>query len=44
MSYAIKGNKIVKKKTGEVVGESKSPKKYIKVLRAIEHGWKKDKQ
>ncbi len=40
MPYAIKGRAVVKKNTGKVVGHSKNPKKYIRVLRAIEHGWK----
>ena len=40
MPYKIKGKTVVKSKTGKVVGHSKNPKKYIKVLRAVEHGWK----
>lgn len=40
MPYKIKGNKVVKKTTGKVVGKSKNPKKYLRVLNAIEHGWK----
>lgn len=44
MPYAIKGNKVIKKSTGEVVGHSKKPKQYIKVLRAVEHGWKPRKK
>lgn len=43
MPYKIKGNKVVKKKTGKVVGKSKNPKKYMRVLNAIEHGWKPTK-
>jgi len=38
--YAIKGNKVIKKNTGKVVGKSKNPKKYLRVLQAVEHGWK----
>lgn len=38
MPYSIKGNTVVKK--GKVVGHSKNPKKYIRTLRAVEHGWK----
>lgn len=40
MPYAIKGNKVIKKDTGKVVGKSKNPKKYMRTLQAIEHGWK----
>jgi len=39
MPYEIRGKKVVKKKTGKVVGHSKNPKKYLRTLRAIEHGW-----
>lgn len=44
MPYAIKGNMVVKRDTGKVVGHSKNPKKYIRVLRAVSHGWKPSKQ
>jgi hypothetical protein len=40
MPYAIKGNSVVKKATGKVVGHSSNPKKYMRVLQAVEHGWK----
>lgn len=40
MPYAIKGKTVIKKDTGKVVGHSSNPKKYKKVLQAIEHGWK----
>ena len=40
MPYRIKGDTVVKKDTGKVVGHSKNPKKYVKVLNAVEHGWK----
>jgi len=40
MPYAIRGNAIVKKDTGKVVGHSKNPKKYLRTLEAIHHGWK----
>ncbi|HRT84648.1 MAG TPA: hypothetical protein P5523_08425 [Bacteroidales bacterium] len=43
MPYKIKGNKVVKKSTGKVVGKSKNPKKYLRVLQAVEHGWRKKK-
>jgi len=40
MPYAIRGKTVVKKNTGKVVGHSKNPKKYLRVLNAVEHGWK----
>ena len=40
MPYEIKGKMVVKRDTGKVVGHSKNPKKYIRTLQAIEHGWK----
>lgn len=40
MPYAIKGRSVVKKSTGKVVGKSSNPKKYLRTLQAIEHGWK----
>jgi hypothetical protein len=39
MPYAIKGKTVIKKNSGKVVGHSRNPKKYIRVLRAVEHGW-----
>jgi hypothetical protein len=39
MPYAIKGNTVVKKDIGKVVGHSSNPKKYMRVLQAVEHGW-----
>jgi hypothetical protein len=44
MPYKIKGKSVVKKSTGKVVGHSKHPKKYLKVLNAVEHGWKPGKK
>ncbi len=44
MPYTIKGNTVVKKDTGKVVGHSKNPKKYMRTLQAIEHGWKPSKK
>jgi len=44
MPYAIKGNRVVKKTTGKVVGTSKNPKKYMRTLQAIEHGFKPTKK
>ena len=38
MPYAVKGNTVVKKDTGKVVGHSKNPKKYLQVLNMVEHG------
>ena len=40
MPYAIKGKTVVKKDSGKVVGHSENPKKYLRVLNAVEHGWK----
>ena len=40
MPYKIKDNAVVKKNSGKVVGHSKKPKKYLRVLEAVEHGWK----
>lgn len=40
MPYKIKGNSVVKKDSGKLVGKSKNPKKYLQVLNAVEHGWK----
>jgi len=40
MPYKIKGNAVIKTSTGKVVGHSKNPKKYLRVLEAIEHGFK----
>jgi len=39
MPYKIVGHSIVKRDTGKVVGHSKNPKKYLRVLQAVEHGW-----
>lgn len=44
MPYQIKGNSVVKKSTGKVVGKSKNPKKYLRVLQAVEHGFKPKKK
>jgi hypothetical protein len=43
MPYKVKGKIVVKADTGEVVGHSNKPKKYLRVLQAVEHGWKPDK-
>ena len=40
MPYKIVGKKVVKANSGKTVGHSKNPKKYLRVLNAIEHGWK----
>ena len=40
MPYAIKGKTVVKKDSGKVVCHSENPKKYLRVLNAVEHGWK----
>lgn len=44
MPYAIKGNAVIKRTTGKVVGHSKNPKRYMRVLQAVEHGWKPNKK
>jgi len=38
--YKIKGSAVVKRDSGKVVGHSKNPKKYLRTLQAIEHGFK----
>lgn len=43
MPYKVKGNTVVKADTGKVVGHSKNPKKYKRVLQAVEHGWEPPK-
>lgn len=43
MPYKIVGNKVVKKNSGKVVGKSKNPKKYLRTLQAVEHGFKPDR-
>ena len=40
MPYEIRGKTVVKKNSGKVVGHSSNPKKYLRVLQAVEHGWK----
>ena len=44
MPYKIKDHTVVKANTGEVVGHSKKPKEYLRVLQAVEHGWKPPKK
>jgi hypothetical protein len=43
MPYEIRGNSVVKKNTGKLVGHSSNPKKYMRVLQAVEHGWTPNK-
>lgn len=40
MPYQIRGRSVVRRDTGKVVGHSKRPKRYLRVLNAIEHGWR----
>jgi len=40
MPYKIKNNTVVRSDTGKIVGHSKNPKKYLRTLQAIEHGFK----
>lgn len=44
MPYKIIGNSVVKRDTGKIVGKSKNPKRYLRVLQAVEHGWKPSKR
>ena len=39
MPYKIKGKSVVKADTGKLVGKSNNPKKYLRTLQAVEHGW-----
>lgn len=39
MPYSIKGSNVINKDTGKVVGKTKNPKKYMRTLQAIEHGF-----
>lgn len=40
MPYMINGRSVIKKSTGQVVGKSSNPKKYLKTLNAVDHGFK----
>ena len=44
MPYVIRGNAVYKKDTGKLVGRSNKPKKYLRLLRAIEHGFEPSKR
>jgi hypothetical protein len=39
MPYSIRGNTVIKTATGKVVGHSSNPKKYLRTLQAVEHGF-----
>jgi hypothetical protein len=39
MPYEVKGKAVYRKDTGKLVGKSKKPKKYLRTLNAIDHGW-----
>ncbi len=39
MPYVVRDNAVYRSDTGKKVGKSKNPKRYLKTLRAIEHGW-----
>lgn len=43
MPYVIREDDVYRADTGKKVGHSKNPKKYKKVLNAIDHGWKPKK-
>jgi len=40
MPYVVREGGVYRKDTGKLVGHSKSPKRYLRVLNAVEHGWK----
>lgn len=40
MPYSIKGSAVVKADSGKVVGHSRNPKRYLRTLQAVEHGWR----
>lgn len=40
MPYKIIGDIVKNTQTGEVKGHSDNPKKYLRTLMAVEHGWK----
>lgn len=39
MPYSIKGHSVIKADSGKLVGHSSNPKRYLRVLQAVEHGW-----
>ena len=43
MPYMVNGKYVLKKATGQVVGKSSNPKKYLRTLNAVEHGFKPKK-
>ena len=40
MPYVVREGGVYKADTGKLVGKSKNPKKYLRTLNAIEHGFK----
>ena len=44
MPYVVRDEAVYRKDTGKLVGRSKSPKRYLRVLNAVEHGWKPSKR
>jgi len=44
MPYVIRDGGVYRADTGKKVGKSRNPKKYLRVLNAIEHGWKPKKK
>ncbi len=44
MPYVVRDDGVYKKDSGKLVGKSKNPKKYMKVLNAVHHGWKPTKK
>lgn len=44
MPYVKKGNAVYRKDTGQLVGHSANPTRYLRTLNAIEHGFVPNKQ
>ncbi len=44
MPYIVRDGAVYKKDSGKKVGSSRNPKKYLRVLNAVEHGWKPKKK
>lgn len=44
MPYVIREGGVYRADTGKKVGSSKNPKKYLRTLNAIEHGFKPSKK
>lgn len=44
MPYTVRDNTVYKSDTGKKVGSSRNVKKFVRTLRAIEHGWRPKKE